>query len=124
MNEKYQAIIEAIKKESRKEYGDSTVFGGFSRFVADTLEHDADPRARASVLLASRYGTAGKEERREILKRIFVLLQTGEEENSAIGKKEVRTVLLSQGRSLEENVKILPRKRIPQKLHHRERKVQ
>lgn len=104
MNEKYQAIIEAIKKESRKEYGDSTVFGGFSRFVADTLEHDADPRARASVLLASRYGTAGKEERREILKRIFVLLQTGEEENSAIEKKEVRTVLLSQGRSLEENV--------------------
>ncbi|MEE0775926.1 MAG: hypothetical protein U0M15_02565, partial [Bacillota bacterium] len=79
MNKKYQDIIEVIKKESRRGYGDTTVFGGFSRFVEERLSGDEDPRARASMTLAVHYNSANLEARREILKRIFVLLQVGEE---------------------------------------------
>ncbi len=74
MKDIFTEILEAIKKESRRGYGDTTVFGGFYAFVAGKLGQGKYPHKEELLLLLREYSDAPLARRKDIMATAEVLV--------------------------------------------------
>lgn len=74
MKDTFTEILNAIKKESRRGYGDTSVFGGFYVFVKEKLGKDDYPHKEEVLELLKGYGDSPLTRRKDILASVGVLI--------------------------------------------------
>lgn len=94
MKDIFTEILNAIKKESRRGYGDTSVFGGFYVFVKEKLGKEDYPHKDQVLELLKGYGDSPLTRRKDILASVGVMI-TVMAAADAEKEKEVKAELTS-----------------------------